>query len=128
MYKIGVKGQYCMQKGEIYMRKRYSIGFLLFLILIVVLFIIVYRFSYHRALVKMEEEILEELAEDIEECYYIKGTDGYVTVYLSDGETVYEYTSISMDELPTKVQEELQDGKKVKSIRQVYGFLENYSS
>ena len=110
------------------MRRKYSIGFLLLLIFIVVLFIAVYRFSYHRALAKMEEEILEELSEDIEECYYIKGADGFVTVYHADGETVYEYTSISINELPKSVQDELMEGKKVKTLRQVYGFLENYSS
>lgn len=109
------------------MRRKYSIGFLVLTIVIVLLFILVYRFSYHKALVEMEEELLEEFI-DVEECYYIKGTDGYVTVYLADEETVYEYTTISIDELPEPIQNELREGKKVKDIGQVYGFLENYSS
>ncbi len=110
------------------MQKKYSIGFLIFMLVIVILFVLVYRFSYHKALAEMEEEILEEYTEDLDDYYYIKETDGYVTVYFADGETVYEYTSILMDELPESVQNELRSGKKVKTIRQVYGFLENYSS
>ena len=109
------------------MRRKYSIGFLALTIVIVFLLIFVYKISYQKALLDMEAELLEEYT-DLEECYYIKGTDGYVTVYLADGETVYEYTSIPMNELPESIQEELKDGKKVYSIRQVYGFLENYSS
>ncbi len=110
------------------MRKKYSIVFLLFIIIIIILFILVYRFSYHKALAQLEEEIVEELTEDLDDCYYIKITDGYVTVYLADEKTVYEYTSIPASELPEGVQDELKEGKQVKTIRQVYGFLENYSS
>ena len=110
------------------MRKKYSIVFLLIIIAVIFLFIFVYRFSYHKALAEMEEEIIEELPEDLDDCYYIKEADGYVVVYMADGKTVYEYTSIPVYELPTSVQEELKDGKQVKTIRQVYGFLENYSS
>ena len=116
-----------MQKGVCFMRKKYSIGFLILTIVTIFLLVFVYRISYQKALLDMETELLEEYT-DLEECYYIKGSDGYVTVYLADGETVYEYTSIPMGELPESIQAELQDGKKVYSIRQVYGFLENYSS
>lgn len=110
------------------MRKKYSIVFLLFIIVIAILLILVYRFSYHKALVEMEEGIIEELTEDLDDCYYIKAADGYVTVYFADQKTVYEYTSIPVSELPENVQNELKEGKQVKTIRQVYGFLENYSS
>ena len=110
------------------MRRKYSIGFLLFMVIIVVLFIIVYRFSYHKAMLEMEKDIIEDFTGDLKEAFYIKETDGYVTVYMADEETVYEYTSIPTDELPKSVQEELKEGKKVDTIGQVYGFLENYSS
>jgi len=108
-------------------RRRYSIGFLLFIFIVVLLFVGVFRFSYHKARLELEEEILDEII-DLEECYYIKGTDGYVTVYFADEETVYEYTSIPLSELPDSIKEELMSGKKVENIGQVYGFLENYSS
>lgn len=109
------------------MKRKYSIGFLILTILIILLFIFIYRISYHKAMLEMEEEIIEELT-DMEECYYIKGTDGYVTVYFADKETVYEYTSIPVKELPESIQNEIKDGKKLYNLGQVYGFLENYSS
>lgn len=109
------------------MRRKYSIGFLILTISIVCLLIFVYRLSYHRAILKLEEQ-LSEKSVDLDECYYIKASDGYVTVYMADEETVYEYTSIPVNELPTNVQKELQRGKKVDTMGQVYGFLENYSS
>lgn len=109
------------------MRRKYSIGFLIVTIAVVFLFVFVYKISYQKAILDMEKQILEEY-EDLEECYYIKGTDGYVTVYFADGETVYEYTSIPTDELPEEIQKEITSGRKVDSIGQVYGFLENYSS
>ena len=60
--------------------------------------------------------------------YYIKEQDGYVIVFESDERTVYEYTSIRVDELPEKMQESIKKGIKVDSLSQIYGFLENYSS
>ena len=100
------------------MRKKYSIGLLILTISIIFMFVFVYKISYQKALLDMEAELLEEYM-DLEECYYIKGSDGFVTVYMADKETVYEYTSIPMKDLPKTVQDELKDGKKVYSIRQV---------
>lgn len=110
------------------MQKRYSIGFYIVIILIVAMFIFAFRLSYHKALAEMEEERLEELVDDLDDYYYVKSTDGYVTVYFADKATVYEYTSIPISELPKNIQKELTTGKKLNSIKQVYGFLENYSS
>lgn len=109
------------------MRRKYSIGFLILTIAIVCLLILVYRLSYHKAILELEEDLLEKSV-DLDEYYYIKASDGYVTVYMADEETVYEYTTIPIDELPKDVQKELKDGKKVDTMGQVYGFLENYSS
>ena len=110
------------------MRKKYSIGFLILTILVVFLLILGYRISYHKMLSKQEEAQAQEDAPQKEEGFYIKAADGYVTVYLGDGKTVYEYTSILVSELPDAIQKELENGKKVDSLGQVYGFLENYSS
>ncbi|MBQ8558879.1 MAG: hypothetical protein IJ439_02715 [Tyzzerella sp.] len=109
------------------MQKRSGIGFLILTIVIVFVFIFVYKVSYQKALSDNEEQNKEEKV-GLEDYFYIKATDGYVTVYLADQETVYEYTSIPVSELPEDVQEELKNGKKVTNIGQVYGFLENYSS
>ena len=109
------------------MRRKYSIGFWILTIAIVCLLIFVYRLSYHKAIMELEKDILEKSV-DLDECYYIKASDGYVTVYMADEETVYEYTSIPVNELPKDIQKELKSGKKVDTMGQVYGFLENYSS
>jgi hypothetical protein len=45
-----------------------------------------------------------------------------------DRKTVYEYTSILVEDLPEHVQKQVKEGMKVTSLSQVYGFLENYSS
>lgn len=112
------------------MNRKYSIGFLIGTILLIVLFVIAYRMSYSHALDKKEAETQKEreVQAELEICYYIKDTDGYVTVYKADQKTVFEYTSILVSELPQNLQEALQDGLKVTSLGQVYGFLENYSS
>lgn len=109
------------------MNKKYGIGFLLGFILLVALFVLAYRISYNRALDKHNSEQERQVSET-ELCYYIKEVDGYVTVFKSDQKTVYEYTTIRVEDLPEDVQEKLIDGIKITSLAEVYGFLENYSS
>lgn len=108
------------------MNKKYSIGFLIGAIAIIVLFIVAYRMSYSHALERKAETEQGNL--QLEECYYIKASEGYVTVYLADQKTVYEYTSILVEDLPAELQKRVENGYKVTSLGQVYGFLENYSS
>ena len=111
------------------MNRKYSIGFLIGIILIVGLFVVAYRMSYSHARDKHEAEIQDKQVQgEVEICYYIKDNDGYVTVYEADQTTIYEYTTILVENLPDHVQEDLKDGIKVTSLGQVYGFLENYSS
>lgn len=89
--------------------------------------VLIYRVSYYMALTQIEEK-REEQTEALESCYYIEEEDGYVTVYYADQETVFEYTNIPVKSLPLTVQMEIDKGKRVNSLSQVYGFLENYSS
>ena len=113
------------------MKRKYSIGFFIGTICLCVLFALAYRISYSRALEKNETKSIEQntaVQKELEICYYIKDSEGYVTVYESDQKTVYEYTSILVLDLPEHIQEDLKEGIKVTSLRQVYGFLENYSS
>ena len=56
------------------------------------------------------------------EGYYLKELHGYVAVYLSDGETLYELTEISCSSLPKEVQEAVRIGKYVETTRELYGF------
>lgn len=107
------------------MSRKYSIGFLIGIIAVVVLFIIAYQFSYSHAVEENKKRQGESVAT---EGFFIREADGYVTVYLSDQETVYEYTSILAEELPESIQQELKIGIDVSTLAEVYGFLENYSS
>ena len=109
------------------MNRKYSIGFLIGIIIILILFIVAYRFSYSRG-AKERELTRNSSATQLEEGYYINVSNGYVTVYLGDKETVYEYTSILAEELPLELRQELDVGIKVDTLSEVYGFLENYSS
>ena len=109
------------------MNKKYGIGFLLGFIILVLLFVLAYRISYNRALDKHNSQ-QEELVSETEICYYLKAVNGYVAVMQSDQKTVYEYTSIRVEDLPDKIQEKITGGMKLTSLGEVYAFLENYSS
>ncbi len=114
------------------MNKRYSIGFFMIIVVFTLAFMFVYKWSYDRTIEKSEKINEEMLSTDgsaqKEDGYVICERDGYVIVYLSDLKTVYEYTTIEVKMLPENLQEELKTGKKVGSLGEVYGFLENYSS
>lgn len=106
------------------MSRKYSIGFLIGIILLICLFVFGFSFSYNRVTERDETNRAEEVKEVY---FFIREKDGYVTVYNSDG-TVYEYTSILKKDLPETIQEEMKSGIKLSSLSEVYGFLENYSS
>ena len=77
---------------------------------------------------KQEESVAAEGEAMKNYCYYLLEKNGYVVVYLSDKETIYEYTSIDVETLPETVQSEVKNGKYIEDIEELYGFLENYSS
>ncbi|MFA9377525.1 MAG: hypothetical protein ACERKZ_12315 [Lachnotalea sp.] len=60
--------------------------------------------------------------------YYLVAEGGLVTVYYSDKNTIFEYTSISLDSLPSNLQDEILAGKYISDLDELYNFLENYSS
>ncbi len=109
------------------MKKTTIIGCSIFTIAIVVLFAVIYMISYDPGITNEQEKKAKMIA-DSEVCYYIFDTDGYVTVYLADQKTVFEFTSIETSSLPLELQNELKHGIKAESVGEVYGFLENYSS
>ncbi len=53
---------------------------------------------------------------------------GYVVIEFFQGGELYDITNIHMDELPTEIQDKLQDGIPIKNFEELYDFLENYSS
>ena len=115
------------------MKRNYSIG----LAAGIALFLAVLSFGYRK-----EYEYLEETADVIskdetqtvqgtarkEQLFCLKVLNGYIAVYLEDGETIYEYTDIKVQELPIEMQQELKSGKYIEGLDKLYGFLENYSS
>ena len=121
------------------MKKRYGIGFLIGMIVFTLVLVCAYQLSYDRAMRKLgakqrdiqkkQEHVVETKGSaQKEDGYIIKEKDGYIIVYLSDGKTVYEYTTIETQYLPEVIQKEVKKGKKADTVGQVYGFLENYSS
>lgn len=124
------------------MNKKYSIGlFAGAIVLVVTLLSVAYQVSYdhaNRQLVKQQEESLpeEEISQSIntdgtatkEEGYYLTELNGYVVVYLSDKTTPYEYTNIMVSMLPEDIKDAIIAGKVIESTKELYGFLENYSS
>lgn len=130
------------------MKQKYYIGFFMTVFFMVSLLGIGYQMSYqyvvdrHAAQVKAEQEqereqIPEAPKEELvttrgtaqkNEGYYLCALQGYVVVYLGDHETIYEMTEIPLDTMPDNVRSEVESGKYVETARELYGFLENYSS
>lgn len=63
-----------------------------------------------------------------QQSYYLTILNGYVVVFRSDRQTLFEYTDIPLADLPTELQNELKKGKIIIGEEKLYGFLENYSS
>lgn len=60
--------------------------------------------------------------------YYLIAENNYVTVYYMDKTTVYSYTDIYLNSLPEELQQEIVGGKYILDIKELYNFLENYST
>lgn len=121
--------------------KKYSIGFVIAGLAVLMLVSGAYQLSYHALEERtIEEKVPETRKKEPEEsvaaegeamknyCYYLLDKNGYVVVYLSDKETIYEYTSIDVETLPVTLQNEIKNGKYIEDVEELYGFLENYSS
>lgn len=79
-----------------------------------------------------QTEIAEESASDEDDMenyrYKLVNDNNYVTVYQLPENELYEYTDVIMDVLPVELQEEIHQGKYLKNERELYNFLENYTS
>lgn len=60
--------------------------------------------------------------------YYLAEQDGKIVVYQADQTTIYFETSIATDSLPQTLLDELSDGICFTTEKELYEFLENYSS
>lgn len=124
------------------MKTKYIVGFFAAVLLVGVLLTAGYQISYERIAERSaapDNEITdtrsitaegEAAAEDAsgEEGYYLCEMQGFVVVYLSDRQTIYEMTEIPLSDLPEEVQQEIAAGKYIADKDELYGFLENYSS
>lgn len=110
------------------MNRKYGIGFFIVTVALVITLSLAYRISYNNAKEKYDNQSEQNEAKNEKNYYYIKEYNGYVIVYENDEKTVYEYTTILVENLPEKTREAVKRGIKVDSISQIYGFLENYSS
>lgn len=126
------------------MKQKYYIGFFMAVFFVVSMLGIGYQMSYqyvmdrHQQLAQAKTESIPETPkEEIvstkgtaekNEGYYLCELQGYVVVYLGDHETIYEMTEIPLSTLPENVRAEVEAGKYVETAKELYGFLENYSS
>lgn len=60
--------------------------------------------------------------------YYALLENGYVTIYLEDKKTIYDYTDIPSADLPDYIIANLNEGIKFDGLKELYEFLETYSS
>lgn len=60
--------------------------------------------------------------------YYLKEEQGCVCIYLDDKETLYENTSIRLSSLPDALKTEIKNGKYIRTKKELYDFLKNYST
>lgn len=60
--------------------------------------------------------------------YWIAVRDNIVIVYTEDKSEIYEFTNIEMWQLPLDIQSELVDGIYVNNERELFDFLQTYSS
>lgn len=60
--------------------------------------------------------------------FYLLEENGCITVYYIDKRTVFEYTNILVDTLPSELKEQIKCGKYVRDEDSLYSFLETYTS
>lgn len=124
-----------MSKGVMNVTRRYGIGILLCTAIMCGAYWVSYQYIAEEPEVQIEESTEEVKtapvnANNDEQVYkyYLREVDGVVYVYLGDKETLFETTSISVNQLPEALREEIKKGKPLQDEHELYNFLENYSS
>lgn len=119
------------------MKRKYRIQIVAVLGITATILVLVcaFQYSYDKAQkrrmteIKQQENTVQTKGSvNQEDGYLVKAQDGYVVVYYPDHVTVFEYTTILYEHLPHDVQIQITNGLYLSSVKQVYGFLENYSS
>jgi len=81
--------------------------------------------SFHPEKITVRKTYREEQEKII---YYIKAVNHELVVYKSDQEEAYMPTDLKLEMLPEDVQQDIINTKCFNDIREVYDFLESYSS
>lgn len=74
------------------------------------------------------EAVIISSKEETDCAYLIRSDAGRLSVYLSDGCTLYLNTGIAASALPEEMQEKLTDGIRISTEQELMDFLESYSS
>lgn len=120
------------------MKNKYRIGFITFTILSILVLSFAYYFSSRSMINQLtSKDVLPKETDTLEpvdgqalkqNCFYVMKLNDYIVVYESDRKTIYEYTDIIFEELPSSLKKEIKNGKYIENLEELYGFLENYSS
>lgn len=84
--------------------------------------------SFSKGEVVIRKSYRQTKPSEEENIYYGRLENGYVTIYNKDKITIYDYTDISEDAFPENIREELNEFIKFYGERDLYEFLETYSS
>lgn len=60
--------------------------------------------------------------------FYLEVEMGRIVVYQTEDDSLYAYTEVKFNKLPEELQKEILSGKYIKTIEELYHFLESYSS
>ena len=125
------------------MKSRYIIGFFAAFLILGMLLAAGYQLTYDHVMDRQEAQAKDEVSgvesiaaeggkvknpEAEEDGFYLCELQGFVCVYLNDRKTIYEFTEIPVTDLPEEVQQEIAEGRYVGTVKELYAFLENYSS
>lgn len=129
------------EKGVGGMKTRYIIGFFVLFLLAGIVLTAGYQYTYNKVIQRQTAYVQEGIQDtqsiaaeggavknEEDKGFYLMELHGFVAVYLSDKNTVYEFTEIPVNDLPEEVRGEIAEGKYVPTVKELYAFLENYSS
>ena len=83
----------------------------------------VQSFSASRVVVRMDYRYVSP-----DTCFYLKEINGEVVVFLEDQKTIYMNTGIGIESLPKQIQDQIKYNLSLNGERELYNFLEAYTS
>lgn len=118
------------------MNLKYSVSYFCALAALSMALILLYNYTYNSAYndyfaeadIQENESINSNSNEVISNGFYLRQKGDYVIVLLYDNQTIFEETDILFSSLDHNLQQEILGGKYIETTRELYGFLENYSS